>query len=293
MSFNWNDLKYLLAVIRYGRISKAAEELGSDPTTVSRRIKALEQKLDTALFRRIDGKYCATEALLQVVSTAESVEQQLHQFQAQLTSQNSHLSGRVRITSVHTFINYYLIDRLTDFYRHYPDIELEIIADSSQLDLGRHEADLAIRMGRPEQASMVTRRLSHLYYSVYAHRSLIDRLEKVEQLPWIVLEDRYSSLPESKWQRMHYPDAKVRLSCNVGPAMFNAVKAGLGIACLPCYMGQAEPELVNLREPFSLRELWLLMHQDNRNLARVRVFIDWLIAQFNRDSNLFMGIRSA
>lgn len=289
MQINWNDLKFLLALARAGKVADVARETGVDSTTVTRRIKALEQALQCQLFKRIDNRYLPTEALQQALRNAEQAEREIGLMTQRLTQQDAHLRGRVRITSVHTFINSYLLPRLSDFYERYPDIELEIIADSSQLDLGRHEADLAIRMGRPGQQSIVTRRLTELHYSVYAHTRLADQGRELSGLPWILFEDRYSSLPEAQWQQQQVPEVQACLYCNVGLAMLNAVKSGLGVACIPCYMGQPEPELVALVPPFSLRELWVLMHPEKRNLARVRAFLDWLEQQVNADQALFLG----
>ncbi len=289
MQLNWNDLKYLLTLSRLGQVSGVAREHGVDATTVSRRIKALEEVLGCQLFLRVDNRYLPTEALQRVLQNAERVEREIGQITHGLSERDTHLQGKVRITSVHTFINSYLLPRLARFYARYPDIELEIVAESSQLDLGRHEADLAIRMGRPSQQSIVTRKLTDLHYAVYGQRTLVEAGTSVGQLPWIFFEERYSSLPEARWQQRHFPDVKARLYCNVGPAMLTAVKSGLGVACLPSYMAQAEPGLVSLLPSFNLRELWLLLHPEKRNLARVRAFIDWLEQEITQDRALFYG----
>lgn len=286
---NWNDLKYLLSLSRLGTLSAVAKETGVDMTTVSRRLKALESALGTQLFQRIDNRYLPTDALQQVLLHAEQVELEIGRLQSDLLGQDEDLRGRVRITSVHTFINSYLLQRLPDFYERYPDIELEIIADSSQLDLGRHEADLALRMGRPDQSSIVTRRMADLNYAVYGHKTLVEQSQKIGDLPWILFEDRYHNLPEALWQQQHYPDVQAQLFCNVGPAMLTAACNGLGVACLPCYMAEPVSELVALTEAFPLRALWLLMHPEKRNLARIRVFVDWLEQQLDSDTLLFQG----
>lgn len=303
MSFNWNDLKFLIELHREGHIAKVAENFGIDPTTVSRRIKAMENSLGVKLLQRIDGQYYATDALKQALPQAELAEQQLKLFEDKLMAGDKQLSGTIRITSVHTFVNHYLLAKLPNFYQQYPEISIELIADSRQLDLNRHEADIAIRMGRPEQSSIVTRRIAILYYSIYAHSSLvalnpdlksmseskIEETPDLTQLPWILLDSQYANLPEAIWQQQHFPQAKANLFCNVGPAMLNAVKNRLGIACLPCYMGEVESELEHLYPPFPLRELWLLMHQEKRHVARIRAFIDWLEMCLLADQAIFQG----
>lgn len=290
---NWNDLKYLLALSRLGTLSAVAKETGVDMTTVSRRLKALEGSLGAQLFQRIDSRYLPTEALQQVLRRAEQVEIEIGRLESDLLGQDEDLRGRVRITSVHTFINSYLLQRLPDFYQRYPDIELEIVADSSQLDLGRHEADLALRMGRPDQSSIVTRRMADLNYALYGHQTLVENRQEIADLPWVLFEDRFHNLPEALWQQQHYPNVQARLFCNVGPAMLTAASNGLGVACLPCYMAEPVAGLVALTEAFPLRALWLLMHPEKRNLARIRAFVDWLEQQLENDTSLFMGTATA
>lgn len=289
LQINWNDIKYLVSLARHGRMNDVAKESGVDVTTASRRLKALESALGTKLFVRIDNRYSPTEPLQRALARAVSAEREIGYFQHQLMEKDTALSGRLTITSVHTFINSYLLPKLSSFYSRYPHIELELIADSEQLDLNRHEADLAIRMGRPVQQNIVTRRLSKLYYSIYAHRDLLEKEQTINEIPWVLFEKSFDHLPEAKWQQQHYPNVKANLYCNVGPAMLSAVQNKLGVACLPCYMAQADTNLVALQEPTALRELWSLVHPEKRHLAKIRAFLEWLALEIQSDERLFHG----
>ena len=289
MQVNWDDIKYLVLLVRHGRMNAVAQEIDVDVTTVSRRLKTLEQALGTKLFIRIDNRYVATDALKRVLAKAESAEREIGSFQRELLEQDASLSGSLRVTSVHTFINSYLVPRLHSFYDRYPSIQLELIADSQQIDLGRHEADLAIRMGRPVQQSIVTRRLSKIYYSVYAHRNLVENESMIAAMPWVLFEQNYNRLPEALWQQQHYPNVKASLYCNVGLAMFTAVQNELGAACLPCYIAQTDKNLIALHKPIYLREFWSLVHPERRNLAKIRAFLDWLDQEIQLDQALFHG----
>jgi len=270
-------------------MSGVAKETGVDVTTVSRRLKALELALGTKLFIRVDNRYLPTDSLQRVLTRATSAEREISYFQHELMEQDTALSGRLRVTSVHTFINSYLLPKLSSFYSRYPNIELELIASSDQLDLSRHEADLAIRMGRPVQPSIVTRRLSKLYYSLYAHQDLLTKGLRIDDMPWILFDNSFNHLPEAKWQQQHFPNVKASLYCNVGPAMFSAVQNKLGVAYLPCYMAQADINLVALQPPTPLRELWSLVHPERRHLAKIRAFVDWLSLEIQSDESLFHG----
>ncbi|PCI66890.1 MAG: hypothetical protein COB26_10555 [Piscirickettsiaceae bacterium] len=289
MQLKWDDIRYLVLLARHGRMNMVAKEVGVNVTTVSRRLKSLEETLGTKLFTRVDHRYYPTDPLQHVLAKAESAEREISYFQHELMEQDAALQGRLRITSIHNFINFYLLPRLNSFYERYPMIELELIADSEQLDLTRYEADIAIRMGRPNQQSIVTRRLSKLYYSLYVHKSLFSSERSIEEMPWVLYEERFNQLPEARWQRENFPDVKANLYCNVGPAMLSAVQNKLGIAFLPCYMAHKDQNLICLQEPIVLRDLWTLVHPDRRHLAKIRVFLEWLDSQVNSDKVLFKG----
>ena len=289
MQFKWDDIRYLVLLARHGRISHVAREVGVDVTTVSRRLKSLEKELETKLFNRIDNRYLPTDSLQLVLSNAESAEREIVHFQHNLIGKDTALKGRLRITSIHNFINFYLLPRLGDFYKQHPNIEIELIADSEQLDIGRYEADLAIRMGRPTQESIVTRQLTDLHYSVYAHKELISTEQLISDMPWVLNEKGFTHLPEVSWQHQHFPNVKANLYCNVGPAMLTAVRNKLGVAFLPCYMAHSDIDLVSLNEPTKIRELWTLIHPDRRHLAKIRTFLDWLDLQIQSDRHLFQG----
>lgn len=289
MQIKWDDIRYLVLLARHGRMSQVAREVGVDVTTVSRRLKSLEKELETTLFDRVDNRYLPTDALQHVLSNAESAEREIVHFQHNLIGKDTALQGRLRITSIHNFINFYLLPRLGEFYKLHPNIEIELIADSEQLDIGRYEADLAIRMGRPTQESVVTRRLTKLYYSVYMHKDLISTEKSISEMPWILNEKSFQYLPESLWQQQNFPNVKANLYCNVGPAMLTAVRNKLGVAILPCYMAHSDLNLTPLNKPTALRELWTLVHPERRHLAKIRVFIDWLDLQIQSDIQLFQG----
>ena len=282
---NWNDLTYFLALYRAGTLSGAAQQLGVNNTTVARRIQRLETDLKTKLFIRHNNRYLVTDDAEDIVAMAEQAEQQVMQIEQRLSSQDQALTGSIRITSVATFINGYLLARLPDFQQKYPGIQIELIADAQQLSLTRREADLAIRMGRPETGNMVISKLTDLHYAIYSG-SAKDVASDISALPWICLDESYINLPESRWQQTHYSDAKVALRVNVGLASVEAVKQRLGIAYLPCFLAKSFA-LTPLSESAPVRELWLLQHPELIKTQRLRVFVDWLKNQVADEHLMF------
>ncbi|WP_169565739.1 LysR family transcriptional regulator [Neptunomonas japonica] len=282
---NWNDLKYFLALYRNETLAGAAKTLKVNSTTVARRIVQLELDLGCRLFDRPNGRYVITVDAEDILQTALQLEIQFGLINQQLNSRDKNLSGIVRITSVSTFINGYLLKKLPDFQRRYPDIQLELIADASQLSLSQREADIAIRMGRPETGQLIISKLTDIAYAVYGNKDTQPETT-LSNHPWVILDDKYANLPEAKWVRQHVSSARPVLRTNVGLGSVEAVKQGIGVACLPCYLA-SHYQLRPLTKTFSIRELWLLQHPKLLELTRIRVFIDWLKGQLLHDKELF------
>lgn len=284
---NWNDLKFFLALYRAGTLADAAVRLKVNSTTVARRIQQLEQDLGSRLFQKEGGRYLPNENAEAVLSVATGLEEQFNLIDQRLGDRDLALSGSLRITSVSTFINGYLLARVSDFKAKYPNIQLELIADSSQLSLGRREADLAIRMGRPETGNLVIRKLVDIAYAVYGQAGVSEHQPLKEQ-SWVCLDEQYADLPEARWVEKYYKNCHIALRTNVGVGSVEAVRQGLGVACLPCYLANYYG-LVPYSAPMPMREIWLLQHPGLTSQAKCRAFIDWLIEQLAQDRALFAG----
>ena len=282
---NWNDLKYFIALYRYGSLRRAGSSLKVNSTTVARRIRQLEQDVGSTLFIRQHNRFIPTDEADAILALAEAFEQQAAGIAQRLDNRNQSLQGVIRITSVSTFINGYLLLRLSEFKALYPGIQVELIADSQQLSLTRREADLAIRMGRPQSGNLVISKLTNLNYAVFGRKGGAFQSD-LEGYPWVTLEESYSQLPEAIWQQNHYANAEIALKVNVGLGSVEAVAQGIGIAYLPCFLGR-KYELEQLSDSAPTRELWLLQHPELRELQRLKVFTEWLRDCLTEDFGLF------
>lgn len=282
---NWNDLKYFIALYRYGSLRRAGSSLKVNSTTVARRIRQLEQDVGSTLFIRQHNRFLPTDEADAILALAEAFEQQAAGIAQRLDNRNQSLQGVIRITSVSTFINGYLLLRLSEFKALYPGIQVELIADSQQLSLTRREADLAIRMGRPQSGNLVISKLTNLNYAVFGRKGGAFQSD-LEGYPWVTLEESYSQLPEAIWQQNHYANAEIALKVNVGLGSVEAVAQGIGIAYLPCFLGR-KYELEQLSDSAPTRELWLLQHPELRELQRLKVFTEWLRDCLTEDFGLF------
>lgn len=271
MGMNWNDLRYLLAVARGGTLSAAARSLHVDQTTVTRRVAAIETALGAHLFDRAEGLMRPTAAGEEALDRAERVESEVLALQESLTGADRQPEGSVRLTAVPTIINRLLIPNLARLFDTYPRLRVEVLADSGNLSLTKREADIALRLARPESGTALCRSIGALGYSVYGPAG-----GNPADLPWLTYEDSYLDLPQARWIAKHGGPA--RLGVGDAESLFQAVRAGLGRTVLPDFMAGPDPRLVRLSDGSVLtREVWLLVHPELRPLARISVTVDWLV----------------
>ncbi|USG61723.1 LysR family transcriptional regulator [Sneathiella marina] len=290
---NWNDLKYYLAIVRQGTLSSAARELGVNQTTVSRRLNILEKQLETPLIQKIDGKYIPTDIGQKIFEHTQSIELDAVAITHIVTDQDTSPSGIVRVTAVESLINHFLIPKIELFHDQFPNIKIEFIADSENLQLNRRQADVAIRLARPTEGDMVISKLAQIGFSIYGSSVYVSeyRAEKFEDRPWVAYTESLAQLPEMRWLASNVKNADIRLMSGSALSLATAIRAGVGIGILPCQLGDPFPGICRLSEdePIVSREAWLLINKDLRNTPRVRHFADWLKRTVSENVNFLSG----
>jgi len=285
-ALDWNDLQYVLAVARDGSYAKAGRRLKIDPTTVARRVQATESALGARLFERsMDGQMRPTEAGEVVIMRSEIVEAQIGGLNEVVKGADAALSGSVRVTSVPILVNRVLIPALPKLLARYPDLRIELIADSRDLNLTRRDADVAVRLARPGEEvgnRVFARRIGLLSYAVYAP---VSRKDDSHELPWVTYEAGMAHIPQAKW----IDNAAARgagfatIAVNDAEPLLQSVQAGLGRSLLPCIVADHISGIVRVGvDGGSLleREIWTLTHPDVRHLARVSAVLAWIEATF-------------
>jgi DNA-binding transcriptional LysR family regulator len=277
---NWDDLRFVLGVSRARSFSVAARRLGVNESTVVRRIVQLERRLRARLFDRSRGGVRPTEAGLQIIGRAERIELEVQAAETSTTGGDERAIGKVRVTSVPALVNRVLVPQLPSLLSRHPDLQIELVADGNDLSLTKREADVALRLARPhKEASVVARNVGCLAYGVYCSARC-----KGEELRWINYEDSMKQLPQAKWINDHISrtgDGRPQILVNDAETVLHCVKAGLGKSLLPVIIGDHEADLVRTgSSPIGSlsREIWLLVHPELRNAARIRVVVDWLKA---------------
>lgn len=270
---DWNDLRVFLALARTGSLSAAARALGLSHATVGRRIQALETALGLTLVeRRADG-YALTADGEAVRAQAEAMDERALTVLRQ-GARDAGLSGTVRLTMTPALAERFVVPRLGPLRARHPGLDLEVIADTRAVSLARREADLAIRLARPQRGELIARRLAVIAYGLYALPRAPDAL--------IAYDAALSALPEAQWLARHAGERRVAFRANTAQAQLAAAVAGFGVALLPSWLAALEPDLVPrpAADPPLTREAWLVMHRDLRDTPRVRAVADHLVAVF-------------
>jgi DNA-binding transcriptional LysR family regulator len=297
--FEWDDARHFLAIHRKGSLSAAARQLGVNQSTVGRRLLVLEERLGTKLFIRTRDGYRIGPAGERLLPHAERMEDEATAIAREITGQVTSLTGTVRVTSADLFGPRIVAPLLVRFHERYPDIELELDADYRRRSLSKREADMAVRVGGVPEGGLAVRKVGLLACTAYASRAYVERRGRPRDGAWdghdfIAFSDPMTGLEESRWIEGRAARGRVVFRTFNTLAQVALAVAGLGVAILPCYAADEEPELVRLVPPSKavVYPIWLAVHQDMRNAARIRACSDFLAEGLRAQSARLRGERA-
>ncbi len=297
--FDWNDLRYFLEVARRGKLTAAAIRLGVDHTTVSRRITALEHSLDLKLFDRSGRSYTLTEDGRRLLAHAKKMESGSLELMDALTPSETVVTGTVRLASTDALGSQFLSRHAASFHAHNPGIQLELIAQLRQMSLSRREADAAITLSKTTQGRVTSQKIGDYRLCLYAAPGYLQQHPPIIQpgdlgdhhFIWYV--DDLLPVPELKMldKMIGAINVVFRTTSVMGQA--NAAAAGMGLALLPCFVGDTMPSLTPVlpREISIVRDFWLTVHQDSAELPHVQKLTEFLKALFLSERRTLMGAR--
>jgi DNA-binding transcriptional LysR family regulator len=274
---DWHDLRYVLTVGRERALAPAARVLRVNETTISRRIARAEHALGSQLFHRTKGLMLPTEIGQIVMQRAERIEAEIGMLGDQAAGADFLATGSVRLTSIPLIINRLLIPAIAEFRTAHPMLRLELVAEPRNLSLSRREAELALRLARPDKEQrVIARRIGDLKFAVYGPARRSNRA-----LPWIAMDDAMAHLSNAAWMKRAIQDERAdppTLTANDSEIILHAIRAGLGKSVLPCAIAERERGVARLSgtTPVLSRELWLLVHPDVKHLERIKVVVNWL-----------------
>lgn len=293
--FDWNDLRYFLAVARHGSTIAAGKALALSQSTVHRRLGELERRIGRRLVTRHSTGYRLTEFGEELQPYAERVEAAIKDLERHVSDTARDQAGIIRVTCPEPIVQRMtpLIER---FHERHPKLRVEFVMSDRYLDLSKGDADVALRSGDTDD-ELVGRKIADSIWAVYASREYIERHGKPEHLEDLALH-RLVSLDESlsshrvvKWLKDAVPDAKISARNSSVLGLVYAVKSGIGIGALPTAVADAEPELVRVLGPIpELARSWrVLTHPDLRHAPRISAFFDFIIAERETLKSILTG----
>lgn len=274
---NWSDLQVLLVFHRQGTLQKTAGQLGMDISTVSRRLRNLESELGTKVVENVSGRLVLTDYGEQAVQTAEAMETESDELLRKTQGKEAQLSGVLRVALLNLF-PFFHADLLNSFKAKYPLIRLELVSATIQFhSLTRREADVAIRITKQPDETLVGMRALHTEYAVYAHRDIATTPPKNwGELPWLSWDQTINARMIHDWMDKHIPAEQIHFRVDNPVAQFIMAEAGSGACILPMAYAERSKNLVRLSdflEGFDTA-MWLLTHRDLKRNGRVQAFLD-------------------
>ncbi|TPH12500.1 LysR family transcriptional regulator [Litorilituus lipolyticus] len=286
---NWDDLKFFLAVSRCGTISGAAKQFNVQHSTVSRRIKALEHSLGVSLLKRTNNAYELTVQGAKIEQAAKRMESEITCVDGMLVGKEDSLVGPLRITTISSMSSGILMPIFSSFCKTHPHIDLHVASTSEAVSLTNREADIAIRLTNTPPEMLIGKRVVTVASTIYGNIDYLKELSQTsEPFEWIGAKCCHF---HDTWTKQSCKEKTHLFSSDDALTILSAVKAGLGVTFLPCFIGDAEPLLARYVEPkadFDLG-LWVLIHPELKQNARVVAFKQHLIKAINNIRHTLEG----
>jgi DNA-binding transcriptional LysR family regulator len=293
--FDWNDLKYFLAVARHGSTIAAGKALRTSQSTVQRRLVELEGKIKRKLVSRTAAGYRLTDSGQEILPYAERIEAAVGDLERHLTDMGRDRAGVIRVTCPEPIVQRMrpLIDR---FHARHPNLRVDFVMSDRYIDLSKGEADVAFRSGDTDD-ELIGRKIADSVWAVYASHDYIARhgkparIEDLLQHPLVCLDESMSGHRVAKWLKEIAPSAKITARNNSVLGMVYAVKSGVGIGPLPTAIADSEPGLVRVLGPIpELARSWrILTHPDLRRTPRIATFFDFVAEERESLKSILTG----
>ena len=290
-AWQWDDVRFFLAVARTGSLSAAARALGVGHVTVGRRITALEKRLGVTLLARTPDGFATTPAGETVLRQCMAMENAALDLERVAAGRDMVAAGSVRVTTTEA-LGYQLVAPAVAALRQgHPDLQVDLILGVRSLDIARRDADLAVRFARPATADLVCRKLGEVGFSLYASRRYLTNSGTPKRGRGLSGHDliTFAGAPAATspfFMGESLAGARIALRCNNPLVQLKAAANNIGIVELACFLGDTSADLVRVwpREAPAHRTAWLIVHQDLRHSARIRAVAAAIADMFRRQS---------
>lgn len=298
MSMSWDDLRIFLAVARTKKLTTAAKQLGIDASTVSRRLHRLESDLETQLFDRSVEGHVLTKHGQVLLQSTQNINKHVRSTVDILKGKNLENQGRVRLGATEAFANYFIAPELTRFCQQNPKITIDLLPLQRFVKWSHHEVDIAVTIERPPNTSLVVSKLCDYQLNMYASCSYLDRSEPIVTLkdiydhPLIGYVDDLVFSDQLPYLEQVLPNSQASFRSTNVITQSIAVREGLGLAILPCFLARRYPDLVPvLADQISIvRSFWIAVHPAQKQLSRVNMVWQHMKTYAAANRALLMGV---
>jgi DNA-binding transcriptional LysR family regulator len=276
--FDWEDLRYFHAVAKSGSLSGAARSLKVDHATVSRRLNLLEEKLKVRLVDRLPRACQLTPLGQQIAELASQMEVSAFAVERAARAAQFPRVGKVTVSAPPVLGNNFLAKRLFEFRQQHPDIQMSIASQAQRVSLSRREADIAVRLFRPEEPTSVARKIGDMPFALYASKDY-QHSNNPEQWEFIAYGEDLADMPHQKWVMSVANGRRIVTEVSDITSQYVVAKTGIGVAGLPRFLGDTDPtlQLLPYDGPSFSREIWLVIHADLRHSPQIRAVMDFII----------------
>lgn len=281
---DWDDYRFFLSIAEHGTLKSTAAALKVNLSTVLRRINTLEKKMGARLFDRSHDGFTLTPAGNIMQEHAETMQHSVIELMRKVKDTDHQFGGVIKLATTDSLFQNWLGPLIKEFREQHPDIYFELLVSPRNINLAKHEADIAISVGNIRPDYMIGRKLMDVHYrfyglaSLYSDKAPIANMAQLRTLPIMHMNSDFAHQPFYKWHKTHVTNSIAFDSTDHFTVMHQMIRLGLGIGLLPHYLGDSDTELEVL---FTLpdeanKELWILTHPDLRNVGRIRKFMEFV-----------------
>lgn len=297
MQMNWDDIRIFLAVVRKGSLTAAGIDVCMSASSVGRHIDELEHRLGAALFLRSQAGYAISDIGLEILADAERAESSVIDIIRKASSSTERLIGTVRVALPENFATHLILPKISQFIEKYPAISLEFVTNVRLANLTRREADIALRLIRPEIGSLVVSRIAQMATALYASSEYLaqnpfDPARRGKGYCVVGWDEMFEQLKASTWLNERLPQAKITIRTTTLQSQLAACIGGAGLSVLPCFMADLASNLICVMPPQEVftQNIWLTMHHDLSKLLRVRAVANFLQETMQHNYNRLLRL---
>jgi len=294
--WQWDDIRFFLAVAHAGSLSGAARVLSVGHVTVGRRVALLERRLAVKLLNRTPEGFSITPAGQAILGRCIAMESAALDVERIAAGRDSLAAGTVRLTTTEALAHRVVAPAIATVRKSHPALQVDLMVGVRTLDIARRDADLAVRFARPTAPELVCRKLGEVGYSLYASRRYLARRGSPKRGAGLGEYDliTFTGAPAATspfFMGETLEGARVAVRCDSPLIQLQAAVQDVGLVELACFLGDECADLVRIwpDEPPAIRTAWLVVHQDLRRSARIRVVTSAIVEAFRRQSDTLRG----